>query len=268
MRESRRFPNSFRVASSIARVTFLEVIRDKLLYNTLGFTTILFFVGILASKLVISVSPERVILDFGLSAIRLGSVAIGVLVGANLLGREIERKTIQVALSHPITRVQFVVGKFIGIVFVLLVNWLLTLLGYFLLLYSFNDGSFYFSSTFFFAVIFAYLEGLVMASLAVFFSSFTTSSLSVIFSVGAYLIGQNASQIQTIVDRMAQTFSSQIARFLVGLLPNLENFNLGSQVTYQLPVSLALVGYGFLYGGTLIALSVLLAGLILSLRKI
>src|SRR4051812_48026641 len=111
-------PSPVKVVKAVAQVTFWEIIGDKILYNIFICSAFLLIMGWLTSKLS-SFWAERVILDFGLTAITLSGIAIGVLSGAGLLARELEKRTIQVALSRPISRAQFIIGKFVGLAGVL-----------------------------------------------------------------------------------------------------------------------------------------------------
>ncbi len=263
-----KFPGTIRVVGAIARVSFLEVVRDRVLYNVLVFTFLLFAVGILASRLAVVMSSERVILDFGLSALRLSELAVGIFVGSSLLIREVERRTIHVALSHPITRTQFVFGKYGGLLGLLILNWVLSTGAYFLLLILFSDGKFQYSPTLGWAVAFVGLEGLLMGSLAVFFSSFTTTSLSVIFCFGLYLLGTNISQMRLLAEQSAGSLQGMGLDFLARVLPNFEHFNLGLKVTYQISVPGAFLAYGSAYGVVLILFFLGMAGVLLGFKEI
>jgi len=263
-----RFPWGGRVVWAVGKVTFLEVIRDRLLYNILVFTVLLFSVGILASRLAVVISSERVILDFGLTALRLSGTAIGIFVGSTLVIREVERRTIHVALSHPITRLQFVFGKYLGLAGILILNWFLSGLAYFFLLMLFNGTQFVSSATLGWAVVFAALEGLFMGSLAVFFSSFTTVSLSIIFCIGLYLVGNSITQIQLVANQAGGSLQGNFLKILATTLPNLEHFNLGLKVTYNMSVPGAFLIYGALYGLVLILFFLMMAGLLLGFKEV
>ena len=60
---------------------------------------------------------ERILQDVGLAAIRLMSVGIATFVGVGLIHGEVERRTIYTILSKPISRTQFLLGKYLGLVF-------------------------------------------------------------------------------------------------------------------------------------------------------
>ena len=81
------------VVRAVGWITFRELVRDKVLYNILLCSALLFGVSFLASRLTF-IRPDRVLLDFGLSAVRLSCAMIATFNGAAMLGREIERRTI------------------------------------------------------------------------------------------------------------------------------------------------------------------------------
>ncbi len=261
MREYHK-PSTCRVAMAVGRVTFLEVIRDKILYNIILCAVLLFAVGYLASRLTF-VRPERVVLDFGVSAVNLSCAMIAIFTGASLIGREIERRTIHVALSHPISRAQFVFGKFLGIVAVLVVNWAL-LCGTYLIILAFSNTADVspIQGVVGWALGLVLIQSCVLSAVALFFSSFSTTSLSAILTIGVYLIGNSSSQIRAIAAKSMSTLSHLFFTSIALLMPDLERFNLREKVTYGLPVSNQFLFMSLLYGLVLAAFFVLLAGVL------
>lgn len=101
--------------------TFREAVRDRVLYSML-----LFAVGLLMFSLVLGkLAPQeqaRLTVDVGLAAISLMTVLLAIIIGGANLHKEIERKTVYFILPQPIARWQFLVGKFLGMGWVLLVT--------------------------------------------------------------------------------------------------------------------------------------------------
>ncbi len=64
----------------------------------------------------------KIIKDLGLAASSAIGVLIAVFFGIGLVTKEVERRSIYSLLSKPVTRLQFVVGKYVGLVLTLLVN--------------------------------------------------------------------------------------------------------------------------------------------------
>ena len=196
------------------------------------------------------VHPERVILDFGLSALAISCALIGVLNGSGLLAKEFDRRTIYVALCHPISKAQFILGKFTGLIGIILLNWILLSGVYlFMISYAAVDVLNLISSTLFIGLFLVLIQSVLLASIAVLLSTFSTTSLSVILSFGFYLVGNNISQIRLVASRLHSSFGKVILNTVAGVLPNFEHFNIGSKVTYGCPwkrfVCLSIL-YGFL----------------------
>lgn len=239
----------FQVTYAIGKVTFLEVLREKVLYNVLLIAILLFSLGFFASRITY-IQPERMILDFGYLALSFSSLILGILIGASLIPKEFERRTAHVALSHPISTYQFIFGKYLGLVQVLAVNWVLLVTAYILLLFG-QKGVLDWSSlgfTFFSAIWLALVQSFLVGAIAIVFSSFSTASLSVILSSGIYLIGVNASDLRLLSTRLESTLGKALLKAIANSIPNFEHFNLGLKVTYDLPVLFNLVLATTVYG--------------------
>jgi Cu-processing system permease protein len=95
--------------------TFREAVRDRVLYGVLGFACAVLFFTLALAELSLH-DQARVVTDVGLASISLFSVMIAIFLGSSLLYKEIERKTLYVILPKPIRRVEFLLGKYLGIV--------------------------------------------------------------------------------------------------------------------------------------------------------
>lgn len=252
---------------AIGRVTFTEILRDKILYNVLVCGFFLFGLGYLASRLTF-IRPERVVLDFGQSAIRISCSMIAIFIGAGLIGREFERRTIHVALSRPISRAQFVVGKFLGISGVIAANWVLLGLSYFGILFFMYGGFGFLNATLFEALFLNLLQALVVASIALFLSTFSTTSLSVIMSIGLYLVGSNVSELRAVIDKIQAPAVQNILTGVTHLIPNFQYFDLGSQLTYAIPISVLTLLGSITYAIVVGTIFVSLAGFLVRLREV
>lgn len=259
-----RRPKFFAVLKTISSVTFREIVLDKVLYSSILCAVLLLATGYLASKLTI-VRNERIILDFGFSAVNLACTFIGILIGAPIIGREFQRRTAFVSLSKPISRLQFVLGQYSGLSLVLLVNWVL-LCGVFLAIYLLSGGET--SSTMLWGLLLLLFQSLMMGALVMTFSCYSTTSLSVIIAIGIYLIGNNISQIRFLAAKTQNEFGQFLLNSFSQIFPNLEYFNLGFRITYHLPIPLS-VGLGSIfYALVWIALSLIVAGILVEKKEL
>src|SRR5256884_4238500 len=87
--------------ASIARNTFREAVRDRVLYNLILFVLLLIGGAIFLGEL--SAAQEvKVIVDLGLSAILLFGVFIAIFVGVSVVYKEIERRTVYAIFAKPV----------------------------------------------------------------------------------------------------------------------------------------------------------------------
>ncbi|HEX6624927.1 MAG TPA: ABC transporter permease, partial [Pyrinomonadaceae bacterium] len=113
--------SAWRRVASIARNTFREAVRDRVLYNLVIFVFILTGAAIFLGEL--SAAQEaKIIVDMGLSAVLLFGVFIAVFVGVGLVYKEIERRTVYAIFAKPVGRGEFLVGKYLGLCLTLAVN--------------------------------------------------------------------------------------------------------------------------------------------------
>ena len=107
--------------ATIARNTFREAVRDRVLYNLVLFVLLLTGGAVLLGELS-AAQEEKIIVDMGLSAMLLFGVFISIFVGVGLVYKEIERRTIYAIFAKPVGRGEFLTGKYLGLCLTLAVN--------------------------------------------------------------------------------------------------------------------------------------------------
>lgn len=259
------------VILAIARNTWKEAVRDRLLYGILFFGVAMLFFGLVLGELSMH-EEQRVVVDVGLAAISLFSVLIATVAGANLLYKEIERKTLFTVLSKPISRWQFVVGKFAGLGFTVVV--VVALMGALLACILAWRGIPISASMGGFLVLIG-VETVVVTGIAVFFSSFATPFMSGVFTLGLFLIGRNADVLAELAAKSGGGPAGTLLETLVALVPNLHLFYPSGQMfqeryvsVHGAPAAWAYVGYATLYGFAYVACLVLLAIVIFRRREV
>lgn len=231
---------------SIALNTFRENLRDKLLYNLLVFALLLIGSSLLLMRLTLG-EFHRLLLDVGLGSINIFGVLIAIFVGIGLVNKEIEKKTIYTIVSKPVARYQFLVGKYLGLTLTLFVNTLIMAGG--LLLVLFAQGV-PIESMLFKALGLIFMEFMVITAVALLCSTFTSATLSAIFTLATYVIGHLTADLKTFGEKMDEGMRAVVTG-LYYVLPNLERFNLKGNVIHHIEVSgtdlLLIVVYGLTY---------------------
>jgi ABC-type transport system involved in multi-copper enzyme maturation permease subunit len=107
--------------AALALNTFRESVRDKVLLTLLVFGGLVMAVATVVPFVALG-EGEKIVKDVGLSAIAIFSVLIAILVGGRIVYLEAEKRTIYLVLARPVRRMEFVLGKYIGLLLVLLVS--------------------------------------------------------------------------------------------------------------------------------------------------
>lgn len=246
---------------SIAVNTFRENLREKLLYNLLFFALLMIGSSVLLSTLTLG-DWNRLILDLGISSINFFGVLIAIFVGIGLVSKEIEKKTIFTIISKPVPRYEFLLGKYLGLVGTLLVNTVVMVLGLLLVLYYREVPI---DLLLFKALLLIFLEFMVIIAVALLFSTFTSATLSAIFTLAIYGIGHLSGELKAFGERMGDV-GQGVLNAIYYLLPNLERFNLKGHVIHQLVFGAADMALTVSYGLTYAAFLLVLASLIFQRR--
>jgi ABC-type transport system involved in multi-copper enzyme maturation permease subunit len=185
---------------ALATITFKEGIRNRSLFGIALLSLFLFGLNISVAGFFMR-DIGKVTVDMNLSALTVAGLLLVFFVGINLIAKDIDRKTIHLVLSKPISRAQYICGKYLGIQFFVTIS--LTLLVFLscltvgLLLRLYPAYFIGFSWLIFLeACIFNLIKFWVLTAVVVFFSSVTTSSLiTLIFSLGSYIAGVTIEEV-------------------------------------------------------------------------
>ncbi|MEB3284595.1 MAG: ABC transporter permease subunit [Candidatus Sericytochromatia bacterium] len=239
---------------AIARNTWLETIRDRILNTIVLFALVMIAASLLLGQL--SAGQDiKIIKDLGLAAINFFGVVIAVFVGTNLLYRELDKRTVFVVLTKPVSRWRFLGGKLLGLLATLTVLSGAMGGGYLLLLASIGVKL---HSGLYIALGFAWFELLVLTTLTLLFATFTTPVLSAVYVLALYFIGHNLNTFRHLVEQTIPGIKEALLA-LFYVLPNLTLFDIKNQVVYGFspaPVQIFWVGvYAVLYSLALYALA-------------
>jgi ABC-type transport system involved in multi-copper enzyme maturation permease subunit len=222
---------------------FREVIRDKILYNLLFFSLIMISSAGLLSTLTAG-ERTKIIIDIGLAGMNIFGVLISIFLGISLVNKEIDKRTIYTILSKPIRRSEFLLGKYVGLSMTLLVNMIIMAAVFLATLWFMGEK---FSSEVFIPIGMIYLELMVMVAVSLFFSTFTTTTLSAIFTIAIYVIGHLSGDLIGLAKK-GSTSTQWLLRMIYYILPNLENFNFKGYASHLIPIPESMIFFGMLYG--------------------
>jgi ABC-type transport system involved in multi-copper enzyme maturation permease subunit len=235
---------------AIATNTVREAIRDKLLYTLVLFALALIAVGVLVS-LLSYVESRRILQDVGFAAIRLFGVALAIFVGVSLVHREVDRRTVFTILSKPLSRGEFLLGKYLGLV---LAIWLQTaIMGAAFVGVSLFAGA-PLSGGHAAALLLTGVELALIIAVATLFSAFTTPMLSSLFTAGLWMIGHLTRDLRDIGASSGVALVERATALAHRVLPDLDSFNLTIEAVHGLPLTASDVGLPALYGAGYVAI--------------
>jgi ABC-type transport system involved in multi-copper enzyme maturation permease subunit len=223
----------------IASNTFREAVRDRVLYNLIAFALLLSGAAILVGQ--ISIEIERlVVVNLGLTAVSLFGVVITIFIGIGLVSKEIEKRTLYTVLSRPVRRWEFIVGKFFGLAGTLVVNTFFMAIGVFAALFYVAHKFSASDVSILVALYFIVLEFLIICSLSLLFSSFSTPLLSAVFAFSLFVIGSFADDLRGFA-YLTHGATHWIATGAAYLVPNFSSLNVISLVAHQQSIAPQLV---------------------------
>ncbi len=246
--------------------TFRESVRDRVLYVILFFAALMVFTSRAIGWISVG-QQEQIVKHFSLAAISFFGALIAVFIGAALIHKETDKRTIYTILSKPVHRWQFVLGKFFGLTAVLF----LVVAGMGIVVMAFLrialDGPV--ALLLVQAVFFTFLEVMVITSVAILLSTVASPVLAAIVTFSTYLVGQVTPSLMDIVNfeplKESQyelaSRSNELAVFVSqahGLLrplskvvyivvPNLTHFGLRNRLMYDQPLEPGEFGFAILY---------------------
>ncbi len=272
-------------AAVIAMTTFQEALRRRWMTALLIFALVLlalstFFTWMQAGE------EQNFIRDFGIGFIIIITLLMAIFLGVALVPPEIERRTIFTILSKPVDRMEFLIGKFLGLALTLLVN--IVLMGaMFLLSFALfkirregfgpamdssnplaHPGLMFDLANMAKALVLQYGQLLVLAAMALTMSLLISGITAIVFCFLAYFGGQMSSYWEHLQGHANGEHGAALAVPIQGMinmvhfiLPKLDKFDVRTRLVLDMPVGLnymwKAMGSGLIYVAVLLAIAYL-----------
>ena len=244
----------------IAKNTFRESIRDKILYVIAFFAAAMMLASLFMGW--ISIGDQLQVMQHSSLAVLSGFGALmAVFVGTSLIYKEIDKRTIYTIISKPLSRWEFLMGKYFGLLAVLglAMAGMLAAALCFVTYAAVTAQNSPFPNWqdrvqwgwYLGAALMIFLEAMVVVSIAMLFGNISSPILSAIFTFAGYLVGQVSYSVNYMFTKFipteesvaAQTgesltdFASSVyfflkpfSQFIYYVLPDLQHFQLRNQV--------------------------------------
>ena len=255
--------------AAVARNTFREAARNKILYSLLFFALGLIISALALGQLSVH-EDRRMIRDVGLFGVDVFSVLIAIFVGVNLLYKELALKTVYTILPKPIARWEFVLGKWLGVMATLVAQ--IVIMGLVLAATLMAEGGAAAVDAALAKALWLLLMNVtIVTSVAMSFSAFSSPFLTVLFALGVFVVGRSIPDVRALGERIGGG-AGKLLGAACTVLPNLHLFTPSGSALGGQAVSVhgAFVGASYLGWTTVYALgysAVVLACAMLIFRR-
>jgi ABC-type transport system involved in multi-copper enzyme maturation permease subunit len=261
----------------VAAATFHEAWRRRFLNAILIFAVLI--IGSSWSLAYLQPGAElKLLIDIGLGSTRFFGMLIAIFLGVRLISDEIDKRTIHTILTKPVTRAQFLLGKFFGSWATVVSNLALMSLAFYIVFMIKAPGFMtsksptehgpgiateFLYSNIAKALGLTFVEMTVLTALAVMASTLFSWIMAAIFSFFVYFVGQMADFFKSLAsaEHGAGTLSQLVFRLIYGILPHFEVFDMREAIlkgTYVKWETLGLhVGLGLLYTALILGIGYL-----------
>jgi ABC-2 type transport system permease protein len=254
--------------SAIARTTFIEMARLRVFYVLVLFALVL----IVSSSFLARISFQQelqVTKDIALGAVNFFLSLLAIVATAQLLPRDIEDRVIYSVLAKPVARFEYILGKFFGVLALLIVSVIAMGLLCLAVIHLREQSALRETATQFsqltpedragairaiheagvnsglFAALAATLaKGIILAALALCVSSFATSSIFTISAMAMiYLVGhlEAVAREYWLEQHSAGWLTRAFLAVVAFIFPDLQAFNLSDQLIAGITLSSALL---------------------------
>ena len=238
--------------------------RDRVLYNLVLFVLLIIAAAILLGDLTDG-QEARTIVNIGLNAMLMFGAFIAIFVGVALVSKEIEKRTVFAIFAKPVSRSEFIIGKYLGLCLTLGVNVAIMGIGVSLALIYVGNSSL--AASIWGSVVLVFFELTILTAVATLFSSFSSPALSALLTFFVFLIGHFSSSLRD----LAQGLSSQFAKYFFDaiyyVLPNLSHFTFATNAAHGEVPPLSMLGGAILYAVLFDTILIAVTTLIFSRRN-
>jgi ABC-type transport system involved in multi-copper enzyme maturation permease subunit len=244
---------------AVSSNVFREVVRDRILF-VIGFYAVLMLAACHILPEISGPVQEKILLDFGTASSSLLGVVIAIFVGTNLINKEIEKRTVFVIITKPVSSLEFILGKHLGLsaVLAILVAGMTVI---YLVMLSFARVN-YELVPLLLTQFFLFIELALLTAAALLFSVFTSSILAILLTSSLYLVGHLSEGMVKLAGITKNPGFQQLTDNLYLILPDLSRLDLKNDAVYGLiPQADTLFlnfGYAVIYTAVLLMLTTLI----------
>lgn len=252
-----------RQTAAIALNTFKETIRDRVL----GIIVLFALLMIIASLWLGSISlgeEARVMMDFGLVAVTFFGLVVATFIAAGLIHKEVEKRTVFVLFSKPVSRAAFIAGKFLGLAMTMAAVVAGMGLFLFFVVWAIDGAPTWMIIA---AVALIYVQLLVVVAVTVFFSTLGSAILASMLGICVFVAGQLSTNVLSLTHLGENAVTQALSRVVFVLIPNFTAVDVKPAVVGEQTVDWGSIGLWCMYLTAYIVAVLLLATAVFRRRE-
>lgn len=246
--------------NAIAFNTLKVILREKTLYFLACFVIISGSSCIFLKPLVLG-EINKIVYDFSTATMLLLGILISVVIGTMVIQTEFKQKTIYLILTQPISRNQFIIGKFLGMLLSVLIVEIITAVVFLVIMFFLGVPV---TANYFISIGFIQLQLFIVCAISMFFSSFATPITGAVFTFLTVLSGlfvSSALSIGQLTDKVPPSVNI-IIKIVSFILPALSDLDIKILSYYNIPLNFNFVFFSISYSVAYIIVCIYLTMLI------
>ena len=248
----------------IVKMSLLENSRKQVFH-----VLCLLMVTVIAASTLLSVFTEgvqlKILKDLCMTCILFGGAVLSIALGATGIPSDVESRTIHPIIARPVTRAQYVVGKFLGTLLTVGMGVGVMSIIFALLIFAYQRSfdTFLLTST-----LFTLLEVALVAAVATAISTFASPAVTAVLTFMIYVCGTIKIGYFAALVEQTHGLIRVIYSAFYHLLPNLECFNLKTALVHRDGIPTVYLAQVATYGVCYIACVLAAASLSFARREV
>ena len=205
----------------------------------------------------------KMIKDMAFATITISSLLFALFNASAAVAEEVESKRLLTLISKPLTRNEFIFGRFLGIIIGVLIMMVILTLIFLLTLWQIEA----FDLIIFRGILLIYIKVALMSAISIAISTRLPVITNIVICILIFILGYLSNYLFGFF--IEKTFPIYlIGRIFHTIIPNLENFNVAAAIAIGTPISTGYLFTAILYGIIYVTIALMVAGALFQKREI
>ena len=248
----------------IAKMSLLENSR-KQVFHVLCLLMLTVIVGSTLLSFLTEGVKLKILKDLCMTCVLFGGAVISIALASSGIPSDVEMRTIYPIIARPVTRFQYIAGKYLGTLLTVTMGVLAMSAVFGILILSYGG----FDTFLFTATLFTLLETAILAAIATALSTVATPALTSVVTFLVYICGSiKMGYFGEMIGKTGNGLPKIAYSIIYHILPNLECFNLKTALVHHDPVPITYLVQVALYGVCYIAFVLFLGSIAFSRKEV